>query len=192
MKHIWINILGISFLLTISLKAIADERSFSGMYMGFETGYGSVELNDVKDTGKVSVGGILGYRYHLESGLILGVEGGYASISYDSWGGYDNSTVDLKNSWHTSGLVGFAFGARSENLMYGKIGYNRYRLDLISSGTDGNPENQVRKESDGGMRYGIGYERKVTDTFNVRIGGEYAKHTFYKQLEGKVALIVTF
>ena len=86
MNHIFVKILGVGFLLTTSLKGVADERSFSGRYIGFETGYGSVELNDVKDTGKTSFGGVVGYRYQLESTWVLGIEGGYASLSYDSWG----------------------------------------------------------------------------------------------------------
>ena len=86
MNHIFAKILGVGFLLTTSLKGVADESSFSGRYIGFETGYGSVELNDVKDTGKTSFGGVVGFRYQLESTWVLGIEGGYASLSYDGWG----------------------------------------------------------------------------------------------------------
>ncbi|MEX0299590.1 MAG: outer membrane beta-barrel protein [Kordiimonas sp.] len=173
--------------------ARAADGTFSGAYVGLEFGYGSVEFNGAKDNDKKSFGGIAGYRHQFENDFVLGGEFALANVSYDSWGGYDHSTVDFKHSWAGSALIGYAFGAEYENLLYGKIGYNRIRFDVTSDGNDGAPANVTTRESDGGMRYGVGYERKFSDMFSIRVGADYSKHKgYYKQFEGKAAFILTF
>jgi len=165
----------------------AEETSFSGLFLGVEGGYDSSKYNGGSD-GTVYIGGLAGYRFQTYNNLVLGIEGTYGKNSYDSFGGFDFSTVDYGNEWSVSATAGVAFGDDSQNLIFGKIGYMETRRDIIDNETD-----VVTKDKDTGLRWGGGYERKFLENFSVRLSADYAKlDDFYKQLQAKAAFIVSF
>lgn len=84
-------------------------------------------------------------------------------------------------------------------MLFVKGGYSRLRYDVtLPASLAGTDISDALKASLGEFKKGVfklgaGYERKLTDTFSVRAGVDYVKHKdIHKQLEAKVALIVSF
>ena len=166
--------------------AAADDVSFNGVFVGVEGGYDSTTFGGEKDN-SVYIGGLAGYRFQTYNNLVLGVEGTYGKNNYDSFGGFDFSTIDYGKEWSISATAGIAFGDDSQNLIFGKIGYMETRREITDD------TNIVINDKDTGLRWGGGYERKFLENFSVRLSADYAKlDDFYKQFQAKAAFILSF
>lgn len=149
----------------ISAPTLAqDGDPFSGLYGGVEAGVDWTKLSgDVKRDRSLYYGGVIGYRQQLESGLVFGLEGTFG----DS--GYRNNAEGLAADyeWSTSLVLGSTFGDGA-NLLYAKAGYAQTSFDPL--GTSGD------SFTDGGWRFGGGYERALTDRVSFRLGGDYTTY----------------
>lgn len=200
MKKILNSCLAASTLLAVSLGVQAEEgKPFSGFYVGLEGGFGQLKEGDTKDGSRWSIGGIGGYRHQFDNDLVLGFEGGFhstADLKASNFGSFFER--DYKPTWSASALLGYAFGDGRKNLLFAKVGYSRLRYTLKMPDTfDGEINDALSATltdySKGALKLGAGYERKLTDTFSVRVGADYTKYKqLHKQLEAKVAFIVNF
>jgi len=173
--------------LMASSATVAADDSFSGLYIGAEGGFDSTTFGGAKDNTRY-LGGLLGFRYQMDSNMVLGIEGTYGNSGYSGSGGFDFSTPDFGNEWTASGLLGFAFGDDNDNLVFAKVGYTQTKFDIIDNDTDAVTSGDVT-----GLRFGGGYERKFGDILSVRLSVDYSKpESFFKQLQAKAGLLVSF
>ena len=149
----------------IAVPASAQDTSpFTGLYGGVEAGVDWTKLSgDVKRDRSLYYGGVLGFRQEMDNGLVMGVEGTFG----DS--GYNNRAVGVKADyeWSTSLILGTTFGD-GNNLLYGKAGYAQTSFD--PQGTEGD------SFTDGGWRFGGGYERALNENVSFRLSGDYTTY----------------
>ena len=149
----------------IAVPATAQDSSpFTGLYGGVEAGVDWTKLRgDVKRDRSLYYGGVLGFRQQMDNGLVMGVEGTFG----DS--GYNNRARGVKADyeWSTSLILGTTFGD-GNNLLYGKAGYAQTSFD--PQGTEGD------SFTDGGWRFGGGYERALNENVSFRLGGDYTTY----------------
>lgn len=149
----------------ITLPATAqDTNPFTGAYGGVEAGVDWTRLaDDAKRDRSLYYGGVLGFRQQLDNGLVMGIEGTFG----DS--GYKNNALGLRADyeWSTSVTLGTTFGD-GLNLLYGKAGYAQTSFDPIGTEDD--------SFTDGGWRFGGGYERALNENISFRLGGDYTTY----------------
>ena len=166
----------------IAVPATAqDSNPFTGLYGGVEAGVDWTKLQgDVKRDRSIYNGGVLGFRQQMDNGLVMGIEGTFG----DS--GYNNRALGVKADyeWSASLTLGTTFGD-GNNLLYGKAGYVQTSFD--PQGTEGD------SFTDGGWRFGGGYERALTDKVSFRLGGDYTTYgNDNGQWQAKGGLILRF
>lgn len=167
---------------TISAPTFAqDSDPFTGLYGGLEAGVDWTKLaDDAKRDRSFYYGGVLGFRQQMDNGLVMGVEGTFG----DS--GYKNNALGLAADyeWSTSLILGSTFGDGA-NLLYAKAGYAQTSFDPI-----GTPDDSF---TDGGWRFGGGYERALTQNVSFRLGGDYTTYGEDKgQWQAKGGLLLKF
>jgi len=141
-----------------------DDKPFSGLYGGVEAGVDWTKVSgDLKRDRSLYYGGVVGYRQQTDNGLVFGLEGTFG----DS--GYKNNALGLKSEyeWSTSLTLGQTFGDGS-NLLFAKAGYAQTAFNPI-----GTPDDTF---TDGGWRFGGGYERALSESVSFRLGGDYTTY----------------
>lgn len=144
--------------------AAQDNEPFSGLYGGIEAGVDWTKLDgDLKRDRSLYYGGVIGFRQQMDRGLVFGLEGTFG----DS--GYKNNALGLSADyeWSTSLVLGKTFGD-GRNLLFGKAGYAQTSFDPLGTQDD--------SFTDGGWRFGGGYERALTDRVSFRLGGDYTTY----------------
>lgn len=153
----------LSTLLALPVAA-QDSAPFSGPYGGIEAGVDWTRLaGDRKRDRSFYYGGVIGYRQQLDSGLVMGIEGTFGDSGYKN----NAAGIAADYEWSTSLVLGTAFGDGA-NLLYAKAGYAQTSFDPL-----GTPDDSF---TDGGWRFGGGYERALTDTVSFRLGGDYTTY----------------
>lgn len=150
---------------TASTAFANDDAKFDGIYGGIETGLDFTKLaGDAKRDKSLYLGGVLGYRVQMDSGMVFGLEGTFGD------NGYKNNALGKHTDYEYGGslILGSAFGNDGANLLYGKVGYVRARFDETGAGGT--------KHFDGGWRFGGGYERSLSDNLSFRLGVDYTKY----------------
>jgi Outer membrane protein beta-barrel domain len=162
--------------------AAGDDKKFDGSYIGVETGLDWTKLaGDGKRDKSVYYGGVIGFRRQMDSGLVFGIEGTFGDT------GYDNTVTGVNAKYeYSAGLtLGSVFGSDEANLIYGKAAYVRTRFD-VSAATSSN-------YTDGGWRFGGGYERSLGDNISLRLGADYTTYgNSTNSWTGKAGLLVKF
>lgn len=158
-----------------------DNNPFTGIYGGVEAGVDWTKLaGDNKRDRSLYYGGVLGVRNQLDNGLVFGIEGTFG----DS--GYHNRAEGLRADyeWSTSLTLGTTFGDGG-NLLYGKAGYVQTSFDPQGTEDD--------SFTDGGWRFGGGFERALNDRVSLRLGGDYTTYGNDKeQWQAKGGLLLKF
>jgi len=167
---------------TATASFAADDYKFDGVYGGLEAGLDFTKLgNDQKRDRSLYLGGVLGYRAQMDSGMVFGLEGSFG----DS--GYKNNALGKHTDYEYGGslILGSVFGSDGSNLFYGKAGYVRARFDeTLAGGT---------KHFDGGWRFGAGYEKALNDNISLRLGVDYTTYNKDdKQWQGKTGILFKF
>lgn len=159
-----------------------DDKKFDGAYVGIEGGLDWTKL--ATDTGRdrsLYYGGVLGYRSQMDSGLVVGLEGTFGDT------GYKNETTGAHSNYEmgASLTLGTVFGSDGSNLLYGKAGYVRTKFDASSAEGD--------SYTDGGWRFGGGYERAVSENISLRLGADYTTYGDDKSgWQTKAGILVNF
>jgi len=145
--------------------AADDDKKFDGAYVGVEAGIDWTKLTSGASRDKsLYYGGVLGFRKQMDSGLVFGIEGSFGDT------GYQNNSTNADYEWSTGLILGSAFGSDGANLIYGKAAYVQTRFtDIGDLGT-------ASKFSDGGWRFGAGYERALSSKISLRLGGDYTTY----------------
>lgn len=145
--------------------AAQDAKPFEGMYAGAEAGVDWTKLSDTDQRDRsIYYGGVIGYRVQSDSNMVLGVEGTFGDTGYNR-----RDLVGTEYEYSGSLILGQAFGADGNNLVYGKAGYARTRVD-VAEGLGGG------KTTEGGWRFGAGYERALSNGLSLRTGVDYTTY----------------
>lgn len=149
----------------IAFPAMAqDTEPFTGLYGGVEAGVDWTKLaGDLKRDRSLYYGGVIGFRQQMDGGLVMGIEGTFGKS------GYENNAVgiDADYEWSTSLVLGSTFGDGG-NLLYAKAGYAQTSFDPQGTQND--------SFTDGGWRFGGGYERAINEHLSFRLGGDYTTY----------------
>ncbi len=162
--------------------AAQDAKPFEGMYAGAEAGVDWTRMSSAEKRDRsIYYGGVLGYRVQSESNMVLGVEGTFGDTGYNQM---DSRNTDYEYSG--SLILGQAFGADGNSLVYGKAGYARTRFDV----TEADIEDSF---TEGGWRFGAGYERALANGLSLRTGVDYTTYgDGIKQWTGKAGILARF
>jgi opacity protein-like surface antigen len=162
--------------------AAQDAKPFEGMYAGAEAGVDWTRMSDTEKRDRsIYYGGVLGYRVQSDSNMVIGVEGTFGDTGYNQ---QDARNTDYEYSG--SLILGQAFGANNNNLVYGKAGYVRSRFDLTDSADGG-------AFTEGGWRFGGGYEHALSNGLSLRTGLDYTTYgDGITQWTGKAGLLARF
>lgn len=180
MKSKLLTAAALSTLMALPVAA-QDQAPFTGLYGGIEAGVDWTKLaGDVKRDRSLYYGGVLGYRQQMDGGFVMGIEGTFG----DS--GYKNNAVGLSADyeWSTSLVLGKTFGD-GNNLLFAKAGYAQASFDPLGTQDD--------SFTDGGWRFGGGFERALTESVSFRLGGDYTTYgTDKEQWQAKGGLLLRF
>ena len=152
MFKIFLNLLWSFTLLTILTVHVnaQDDKYFSKLYIGGETGY-----IDIGPNSGFALGGFIGGRYQTDSNLVLGVE-----LDINGTVGEDNN-IGLASFLGTIGIV---TGVEKRNLCYVGGGYEEaFGLDSSVQFFGG----------DDGYSIVGGYERALNDHIALRLQAKY-------------------
>lgn len=180
----------------LSTTAIAqqDDKKFDGAYVGAEIGVdwlrfksdttSDLNITDNSERG-LYYGGILGFRTQYDNNLVLGLEGSFGDQDTDFVAPGGRLSTDYE--WSASLILGQAFGSNGNNLIYGKAGYANLRGEF--NPTTGN----TIHENDGGWRFGVGYERSLSESLSLRTGVDYTTYgDGLSQWQAKAGLLFKF
>lgn len=158
-----------------------DSKPFDGLYGGVEAGVDWTRLaGDVKRDRSFYYGGIIGYRSQMDNGFVTGIEGTFGDSGYNN--GATGTTASYE--WSTSLLLGSTFGD-GDNLLFAKAGYAQTRFNPTAAADD--------SFSDGGWRFGGGYERAISNNMSLRLSGDYTTYgDDVGQWQTKAGVLVKF
>jgi len=146
----------------------AADKNFNGAYAGAELGYNSFKFADGFKEDALYYGGFVGYRVHMDSDLVLGLE---ARLG-DSTANADFSTVTEVNAGRQLDIdatIGYALGQEKDFLAFAFAGYNNVRVTQKTN-------NAKLSETGDGFRFGIGGEYAVTENVSFRVTGAYTDY----------------
>jgi len=165
--------------LGMASEAAGQERRFSGMYVGTEAGANNViagaDINGVDTLAqerRLGVGGFVGARIQLESGVVLGAEAGAAWEDGNLELRQTGLSIDYENNlrWRYGATVGIAVGERRDTLLYAYFSEMKRSFDVsIQQG----PSAFQQQDEQGLFVLGVGVERAFGEHFSVRgsLGG---------------------
>lgn len=120
-----------------------------------------------------------GYDWQVGDAWVFGVVGEYAMndvrdgvTAYSTTPAFYTMLRKVDHMYAIRARAGFAFGDRSENLVYATLGPARARIEnvhITSNGVNTFTDNGNHTAS--GRQWGLGYERRIGDNFSV--GVEY-------------------
>ena len=191
MKHILLS--GVAAISLLASPAMAEDKPFSGAYLGVSAGYtaGDVEsefdftplgrgtFSGDEDASGFNFGGFAGYRHQFISDFVLGAEIGGSFSNADGersnvFIASDTLTLEKKNEIYVSLKPGYAFNDKLLGYLIG--GYQRANFEL--SYTDGT--NTTSADDDfGGFHFGVGAEYKIEESVSLRL--EYINQQFEDQ-----------
>jgi hypothetical protein len=165
-----------SLAVAFSANAQDDSKYFDGLYLSADLG--------IEDSGDFYYGGSLGYRFQSETNWVFGVEGNFGDLTSSDTSGTVTAAIDY--AWGVTGILGYAFGEKDNNLVFVNAGYGE--LDLsVSSPTESD------SEAFGGFRGSFGYERAISDRISLRLVGTYQDVSdFGEALIGTAGFVVKF
>jgi hypothetical protein len=180
--------------LTGAASAQEDDKKFDGAYVGAEIGVAWLRFSDgaiantaITDDSERGLyyGGVLGFRTQYDSNLVLGIEGSFGDQDTDF--AAPGGTLSTEYEWSASLILGQAFGDNGNNLIYGKAGYASLRGEFTpTTGLE-------LTDDDGGWRFGVGYERSLSESISFRTGVDYTTYgDGLSQWQGKAGLLFKF
>lgn len=199
MKHIKTLAIGLAMGALAAPSVYAEDKHFDGFFVGGEFGVNIMNVNEINNDEHVGFyyGGILGIRKQTDSNFVFGLEG--------TFGDTDNSLaeergfglpapVDVRYRWSTYATFGKVFGASRKNMIFGKIGYHKFkfRLDFDFPPAFEVPPQLSRSFKRDGLLLGVGYERSLSDSINLRFGVDYTDSDSIDQWQPKASLLVKF
>jgi opacity protein-like surface antigen len=146
------SLIGLLFLATFATTQVnaQDDKYFSKLYIGGETGYIDIGTNN-----GFALGGFIGGRYQTDSNLVLGLE-----LDINGTVGEDNN-IGLASFL---GTIGIATGKEKRNLFYVGGGYE---------GAFGLDDSAELFGGDDGYSIVGGYERALSDHIALRLQAKY-------------------
>ncbi len=110
-------------------RAQAEDRPFTGAYVGPEVGVSVVDTNG-GSSAEFFYGGRLGYRYQTASGWVLGLEGRAGDTTFSESGSLFGVpfTTKLGRSLGGAALVGYALGPGRRHLLFVGGGLDNTRI----------------------------------------------------------------
>lgn len=141
--------------------ATADEKIFSGLYLGIEIGSSrAYTSSSLKDTGVISTQ-LLGYRLQSDRGIVIGIEQ-FAGKAFNHFNGYvDNKFLDIVDTgrlYGFDGVLGYTF---NKALVFISVGYSNIKCKINLDG--------LGSKIDGSLRYGGGIEISLHKNISGRI-----------------------
>ncbi len=194
-----------------STASATDEetKNFDGFFIGGELGTSFLEANG-SGQGGFYYGALTGVRRQTDSGVVFGIEAALGNIDRSLYDGNSFGFVgplNFKYQWSAAATFGHTFGAGGKNLIFGKIGYQKYKfradLDDLFSFIENSPDGFAgvnptflasvkRPVVDDGFLLGIGYERSISNAVNFRVGVDYADGTNIHQWQPKLSVLFKF
>jgi len=122
----------------------ADDKPFSGTYLGADVGYLDLEGLD----GGISYEGFLGLRKQTNGGFVYGIEGTFGSADIEL----------LDHVWSVNGVLGAVVGQEGRGLIFVSGGYAEAKASAFGVSVTGDA-----------FRGDIGYEYAMGDNYSIRI-----------------------
>lgn len=114
---------GVSLLTLSSIAGAQETRHFNGPFLGGEIGY----LSEDNDFDGLYYGVNGGIRVQTRGNVVYGIEGSYGKSDVDvvEFGDFSAFPLDdvVDDQWSLFGTVGYVFGAKKRDLVYGGLGY---------------------------------------------------------------------
>ncbi|MFC7048173.1 porin family protein [Emcibacter nanhaiensis] len=154
-----------------TVSAQAEDSVFAGPYAGLEIGYNDFNYDagpvDASSDG-FTYGGFAGYRYQLDSSILLGAEAriGESTASVD---GGSSVTIDFGRQLGIDATVGTTFGEQDDILAFAFVGYENLRATAHYAGE------KASSDLDG-IRFGVGGEYAFADNLSLRATFAYTDY----------------
>lgn len=201
-------IIGISTALTGASIADSDggnwpqkeqNKYFDGFYTGLELGaeniepreFGSIFDPNTDDT-SLYYGLLFGYRMQMDNNWVFGVEGNFGDTTRSQTfdipvsGFGDEGTKSTRHNWAALANIGRVFGEKSNHLVFARAGYTKLSERTVLDTLDDNA-------SDGGWRFGGGYEHALSSSISLRATGDYITYGDDRDgWSGKAGLLLKF
>ena len=176
-KHI-LATLGLTAALIAPTAYAQDAAPFTGPYIGLEGSYTKDkfkqldDIDGVTDITKLSdkdygYGGFAGYRFQMDNGLVVGLEGRYSQPN-TSVSLADGYTLNAGREYGADLHVGMAM---DQSLVYGILGYGKGRASLYDAA-----DALEDRNSRNAYRYGVGYEQNMSENMFVRGSAVYTDY----------------
>lgn len=162
--------------LSAPARGAETDPYFDGPYLGLEAsrqntigGALVAGIDTLAQASRTVVSVTGGYRHQFTGGLVAGLEGSFGAIDGDlSHSDQANGlSIDYKNrtQYAVGGIFGIAVGALQETLIYGYVSETKRGFDVTVRGPLGVG---TQKDKQGLLRYGLGLERRLHESFSLR------------------------
>lgn len=189
---LWLTTMAMSTIM--SATSFADDKLFDGLLVGGELGASFVDFGQVHQSG-LYYGGLIGYRKQTSDNWVYGIEGTLADTNQSIEGSSSFGSIfelDFKYQWSAAATMGKTFGSNNTNLIFGKLGYNRYKYSFEFPDQIVPPANIPSSQTQGGILLGVGYERSMNNSLSLRVGVDYADGEDLHQWQPKASVIIKF